>query len=167
MAGSSVTFAQKHREPKTSTKVTSSKKTASRTSVFDRLGSPTSTTQRTQDSGAALSSWRRKGPSTTIPRKQEVWQGFFVYLYRTTLTGPRWRLAWQTLPRTGGVCWATAGPPASSRTGWALHSSNGLSSPIKASVSRTRNSHQDLQQAVDDLLMKGAIEQVSDVTRLM
>ena len=49
--------------------------------------------------------------------------------------GPRWGLAWQTLPRTGGVCWATAGPPASSRTGWALHSSNGLSSPIKASVS--------------------------------
>ena len=103
MAGSSVTFAQKHREPKTSTKVTSSKKTASRTSVFDRLGSPTSTTQSTQDSGAALSSWRRKGPSTTIPRKQEVWQGFFVYLYQTTLTGPRCGLAWQTLPRTGGV----------------------------------------------------------------
>ena len=49
--------------------------------------------------------------------------------------GPRWGLAWQTLPRTGGVCWATAGPPASSRTGWALHSSNDLSSPIKASVS--------------------------------
>ena len=41
----------------------------------------------------------------------------------------------ETLPRTGGVCWATAGPPASSRTGWALHSSNDLSSPIKASVS--------------------------------
>ena len=39
------------------------------------------------------------------------------------------------LPRTGEVCWATAGPPPSSRTGWALHSSNGLSSPIKASVS--------------------------------
>ena len=47
MAGSSVTFAQKHREPKTSTKVTSSKKTASRTLVFDRLGSPTSKTRRT------------------------------------------------------------------------------------------------------------------------
>ena len=47
MAGSSVTFAQKHREPKTSTKVTSSKKTAPRPSVFDRLGSPPSTTQRT------------------------------------------------------------------------------------------------------------------------
>ena len=47
MDGSSLTFAPKHREPKTSTKVTSSKKTASRTSVFDRLGSPTSTTQRT------------------------------------------------------------------------------------------------------------------------
>ena len=40
-----------------------------------------------------------------------------------------------TLPCTGGVCWATAGPPASSRMGWALHSSNDLSSPIKASVS--------------------------------
>ena len=48
MAGSSVTFAQKHREAKSSTKVTSSKKTASWTSVFNRLGSPTATTiQRT------------------------------------------------------------------------------------------------------------------------
>ena len=37
MAGSSVTFAQKQREPKTSMKVTSSKKTAPRLSVFDRL----------------------------------------------------------------------------------------------------------------------------------
>ena len=32
---------------------------------------------------------------------------------------------------------------------------------------RTRNSRQDLQQAVDDLLMKGAIERVSNVMRLM
>ena len=47
MAGSSVTFVQKHWEPTTSMKVTSSKKTASRPSVYDRLGSPTSTTQRT------------------------------------------------------------------------------------------------------------------------
>ena len=47
MAGSSVTFVQKYREPKTSTKVTSSKKPAPRPSIFDRLGSPTSTTQRT------------------------------------------------------------------------------------------------------------------------
>ena len=47
MAGSSVTFAQKPKEPKTSTKVTSSKKMAPRPSVFDRLGSPPSTTQRT------------------------------------------------------------------------------------------------------------------------
>ena len=45
MAGSSVTFA-KQKEVKTSTK-TSSKKTAPRPSVFDRLGSPPSTTQRT------------------------------------------------------------------------------------------------------------------------
>ena len=85
--------------------------------------------------GAALSGWRRKGPSTTLPRKQEVWQAFFIFRNQTTFTAPRWGLAWQTLPRTGGVCWATAGPPASSRTGWALHSSNDLSSPIKASVS--------------------------------
>ena len=47
MTGSSVTFLQKQREPKTSKKVTSSKKTAPRPSVFDRLGSPTSTPQRT------------------------------------------------------------------------------------------------------------------------
>ena len=47
MAGSSVTFAQKHRESKSSTKATSSRKTASRTSVFDRLGSTATTTQRT------------------------------------------------------------------------------------------------------------------------
>ena len=45
MTGSSVTFA-KQKEVKTSTK-TSSKKTAPRLSVFDRLGSPPSTTQRT------------------------------------------------------------------------------------------------------------------------
>ena len=49
MAGSSVTFAQKPQETKTSTKVTSSSwKKQSRTSVFDRLGSPAATTvQRT------------------------------------------------------------------------------------------------------------------------
>ena len=43
MTGSSL----KQREPKTSKKVTSSKKTAPKPSVFDRLGSPTSTPQRT------------------------------------------------------------------------------------------------------------------------
>ena len=49
MAGSSVTFVQKPRETKTSTKVTSfSRKNQSRTSVYDRLGSPTAmTAQRT------------------------------------------------------------------------------------------------------------------------
>ena len=49
MAGSSVTFAQKPKETKTSTKVTSSSwKKQSRTSIFDRLGSPAATTvQRT------------------------------------------------------------------------------------------------------------------------
>ena len=48
MAGSSVTFAQRHRDSKSSMKATSSKKCMSRASVFDRLGSPTATTtQRT------------------------------------------------------------------------------------------------------------------------
>ena len=48
IAGSSVTFAQKHRESKSGTKATSSRKAASRKSVFDRLGSPAATTtQRT------------------------------------------------------------------------------------------------------------------------
>ena len=47
MTGSSVTFLPKQREPKTSKKVTSSKKTAPRPSVSDRLGSPTSTPQST------------------------------------------------------------------------------------------------------------------------
>ena len=47
MTGSSVTFAQKHRETKSGMKATSSRKTASRT-VFDHLGSPAATTtQRT------------------------------------------------------------------------------------------------------------------------
>ena len=46
LAGSSVTFDQKNREP-ASAKVTSSKKTAPSPSVFDRLESPTSTPQRT------------------------------------------------------------------------------------------------------------------------
>ena len=43
MTGSSLTFLPKQRESKTSKKVTSSNKTAPRPSVFDRLGSPTST----------------------------------------------------------------------------------------------------------------------------
>ena len=45
MTGSSLTFLPKQRESKPSKKVTSSKKTAPRPSVFDRLGSPTSTTR--------------------------------------------------------------------------------------------------------------------------
>ena len=49
MAGSSVTFVQKPKKTKTSTKVTSSsRRNQSRTPVFDRLGSPAATTvQRT------------------------------------------------------------------------------------------------------------------------
>ena len=59
------------------------------------------------DTGAALSRWRRQGspPPTLFQQSQEVWQVFCGFLNQTTLTGPRWGLAWQTLPRTGGVCW--------------------------------------------------------------
>ena len=45
-------------------------------------------------------------------------------------------LAWQTSPHSGGVCWATAGPPALSRTGWVLCSIKDLSLPTSASASR-------------------------------
>ena len=152
MTGSSVTFA-KQKEVKTSTK-TSSKKTAPRPSVFDRLGSPPSTTQRTVTQ------------EPPFPRKQEVWQVFFFFRNQATLTGPRWGLAWQTLPRTGGVCWATAGPPALSRMGWAFTFQQRPQLTHQSISFRTRNSRQDLQQAVDALLMKGAIEWVTNVKSL-
>ena len=47
------------------------------------------------------------------------------------MTGPRWGLAWQTLPRTGGVCWATAGPPALSRTGGHCIPATASAHPLK------------------------------------
>ena len=137
IAGSSVSFIEKHRESKSSTKATSSRKTASRSSVFDRLGPYCHHDPENSDTRAALSHWRQQGsPPPTLSRQpQEALQVFCGFLNQTTLTGPRWGLAWQTLPHTGGVCWATAGPPALFRTGWALHSSNDLSSPISASAS--------------------------------
>ena len=73
MTGSSVTFARQ-KEVKTSTK-TSSKKTAPRPSVFDRLGSPTSTTQR------------------TVTQEPPFPAVFFCFRSQETLTGPRWGLA--------------------------------------------------------------------------
>ena len=122
MAGSSVTFAQKHRETKSGRKATSSRKTASRTSVFNHLGSPApTTTQRTVTQEPPFRAGAGRGarhrPYISWAAK-EVWQVFCSFLNQTALTGPRWGLAWQTLPRTGGVCWATARPPALSRTGW-------------------------------------------------
>ena len=75
MAGSSVTFVQKPKETKTSTKVTSScRKNQSRTSVFDHLGSPAATIYCTEnrDTRAALSCWRRQGsPPSTLPRSTQ------------------------------------------------------------------------------------------------
>ena len=132
MTGSSVTFT-KQKEVKTSTE-TSSKKTAPRPSVFDRLGSPPSTTQRMVKQESPF----RAGAGRARPRP---FQGSKKSgKSSSSAAKKRWRVPGggspdRLCPTTGGVCWATAGPLASSRMGWALHSSNNLSSPIKASVS--------------------------------
>ena len=57
MAGSSVMFTQKHRESKSSMKVTSSRKTVFRTPVFDQPGSPTATREE----------WHRSRPFQLEP----------------------------------------------------------------------------------------------------
>ena len=131
MAGSSVTFAQKHPEPKTSSKVTSSKKPAPRPSVFDRLGSPTSTTQRTVTQEPPF--WAGAGRARPWPFQEPKKSGKGS---SSTSTRQRWRVPGGGSP--GRLCRAlveSAGPPASSTRGWALHFSNSLSSPIKTSVS--------------------------------
>ena len=135
MAGSSFTFAQRHRDSKSSRKAMSSKKTTSRTSVFDRLGSPTATTTQrtvTQEppfrAGAA-------GESVTDPILTTARSlASFLRLPQPINVDGSQVGAWQTLPHTGWVCWATAGPPALLRMGWAVHSSNDISSPISASA---------------------------------
>ena len=74
--------------------------------------------------------------------------------------GPRWGLAWQTLPRTN--CRATG--IVEDGVGIAFQQWPQLT---HQSISfRTRKSRQDLQQAVDALLMKGAIERVTNVKSL-
>ena len=164
MAGSSVTFAQKHREPKTSTKVTSSKKTASRTSVFERLGSPTSTTQRTvtqEPPFRARAGRARQRPFQEVRKKPGKASS-------STTTRQRWRVGarlanfaphWRSLL---GNCRATG--IVEDGVGIAFKQRPQLT---HQSISfRTRNSRQDLQQAVDALLMKGAIERVTNVTSL-
>ena len=168
MAGSSVTFAQRHCDSKSSTKAMSSKKTTSRTSVFNRLGSPTVTTTQRSDTEAALSRWCRQGspPPTLFRQPQEVWQVFCSFLHQTALAGPRWgaRLAdfaphWLSLL---GNCRATG--IVEDGVGSAFQQRPQLTHHCISC--RTRNSRQDLQQAVDALLLKGAIERVTNMTSL-
>ena len=95
----------------------------------------------------------RAGAGRGVHHPQEVWQGFCVFHNLTTLTGLRWGLAWRTLPRTGedGV-------------GIAFQQRPQLTNQCISF--RTRNNQQDFQQAIDALLMKGAIERVTNVTSL-
>ena len=120
MAGSSVTFAQKHRETKSGTKVTSSRKTSGHQSSTDwgllLPPRPREQWHRSRPFVLApagepatdpiLSSGRSPASPLQLPQSDSI-EGFQV------------GAAWQTLPRIGGVCWATAGPLALSRMGWA------------------------------------------------
>ena len=163
LAGSAVTFAQKHREPKTSTKVTSSKKTASRPSVFDRLGSPTSTTQRTvmqephfragpagPGSGKCARSLARL---LRLPQPDNI-DGSQVGALLADFA-PHWRSLLGNCRANGIV-----------EDGVGIAFQQRLQLTHQSISFRTRNSRQDLQQAVDALLMKGAIERVTNVTSL-
>ena len=157
MTGSSVTFA-KQREVKTSTK-TSSKKTAPRPSVFDRLGSPPSTTQRTFELApeGPVHDPSKEGRSLAslllLPQPSNV-DGSQVGA-RLADFAPHWRSLLGNCRATGII---------EEGVGIAFQQRPQLT---HQSISfRTRNSRQDLQQAVDALLMKGAIERVTNVKSL-
>ena len=95
------------------------------------------------DTGAALS-WG----------SEEAWQVFCSFLNQTALKGG---LARQTLPRTG-----LATGNIEDGVGIAFQHRPQLTHQCISF--RTRNSRQDLQQAVDALLLKGAIERVTNMT---
>ena len=135
MTGSSVTFLQKQREPNTSKKVTSSKKTAPRPSVFDRLGSPTSTPQRTGTQEPPF--WAGAGRTRARPFQGSKKSG---KASSATSTRQRWRVPGGGSP--GRLCTALAESAEQLSDHWHRRgrgghciASNHLSSPIKASVS--------------------------------
>ena len=163
MTGSSVTFARQ-KEVKTSTK-TSSKKTAPRPSVFDRLGSPPSTTQTTVTQEPPFPA----GPEGPVhgPSKEARSVASFLLLpqprnvdgsqvgARLADFAPHWRSLLGNCRATGIV---------EDGVGIAFQQRPQLT---HQSISfRTRYSRQDLQQAVDALLIKGAIERVVNVRSL-
>ena len=168
MAGSSVTFAQKHRETKTSTKVISSKKTASRTSVIrGQPGVPD--LHDSEHSGLRSRPFELapKGPVHDHSKEARSLARLLRLPLPNNVDGsqvgarlaefvPHWRSLLGNCRATGIV---------EDGVGIAFQQRPQLT---HQSISfQTSNSRQDLQQAVDDLLMKGAIERVSNVTRLM
>ena len=164
-----MTFVQKTKETKTSTKVTSSsRKNQSWTSVFDRLGSPAATSvQRTviQEQpfrvGTGRGGRHRPYPDQRSKTKKTS---------SASSAGRRWRVQvgahladfapqWRSLL---GTCRATG--IVEDGVGITFHQRPQLTHQCISF--RNRNSRQDLQQAVDALLLKGAIERVTNVTSL-
>ena len=166
MAGSSVTFTQKHRESKSSMKVTSSRKTAFRTPAFDQPGSPTATREE----------WHRSRPFQLAPAGEPATD--------PTPTAARSLTRFLRLPQPGNVDGSQVGARLADFAPhwWSLLGNCRATAIVEDGVGiafqqrpqlthqcisfRTRNSGQDLQQAVDVLLMKGAIERVTNVASL-
>ena len=166
MAGSSVMFTQKHRESKSSMKVTSSRKTVFRTPVFDQPGSPTATREE----------WHRSRPFQLAPAGEPATD--------PTSTATRSLTRFLRLPQPGNVDGSQVGARLADFAPhwWSLLGNCRATAIVEDGVGiafqqrpqlthqcisfRTRNSGQDLQQAVDVLLMKGAIEQVTNVASL-
>ena len=167
MAGSSVTFAQKQRESKSSTKVTSSKKTATRTSVFDGLGLLPPWLREL---------WLRNRPFELAPAGEPASD--------PTMTCARSLAKLLRLPQPGNADGSQVGVRLAD---FALHWRSllgnyratgivedgvGIAFQQRPQLThqcitfRTRNSRQNFQQAVDALLMKGAIERATNVTSL-
>ena len=167
MAGSSFTFAQRHRDSKSSRKAMSSKKTTSRTSVFDRLGSPTATkTQRTVTQEPPFRAGAGRGVRHRPYSDNRKKSGKFS---AASSTNQRWRVPgggladfaphWLSLL---GNCRATG--IVEDGVGSAFQQRHQLTHQCVSF--RTRNSRQDLQQALDVLLLKGAKERVTNMTSL-
>ena len=163
MTGSSVTFARQ-KEVKTSTK-TSSKKTSPRPAVFDRLGSPTSSMQRTVTQEPPFPAGA--GRARPRPFQGSKKSGKSSY---ASAAKKRWRVPGGGSPsRLCPALAESAGqlPGHRHRRGRGGHC---ISATTSAHPSKhqfpDQDSRQDLQQAVDALLMKGAIERVTNVRSL-
>ena len=172
MSGSSVTFQKTTKEATTSqvTKKTPKVKTQqARTFVFDRLGStsqPTIQRTITQDSQSFRAGPAREAIDVPMcptvaslleqPRLHQQ-ADVDVTQVGARLAGfaPQWRCLLGTCRATNTV-----------EEGVGLNFQHQLQLTHHSIVFRTRNSRQDLQQAVDALLSKGAIERVLNETSL-